>query len=156
MSDTTPLVERYISMWNETDPRRRRALVAETMSEDARYLDPLMSGEGIDGIDRMIAGAQEQFPGHTFRLHSLPDAHHDRIRFSWSLAPEAGAAVAIGTDFATVAEDGRMGQRDGFSGGRSGGVSGERGVLGGPRRALARRSRPRTAFRSPGRKSSGR
>jgi hypothetical protein len=114
MSNTEALVEDYIAMWNERDPEKRRELVARTVTEDATYLDPLMSGNGINGISAMIAGAQQQFPGHRFRLISGPDAHHDRVRFSWSLAADGGAPVAVGVDFATVAEDGRMRSVTGF------------------------------------------
>ncbi len=114
MSDTDDLVHRYISMWNETDPVRRRELAARTVTDDARYLDPLMAGDGVDGIAEMIAGAQQQFPGHRFALVAGPDAHHDRVRFSWSLTANGGEPVAIGVDFATLAQDGRMGSITGF------------------------------------------
>jgi hypothetical protein len=73
-----------------------------------------MTGEGIDGIDAMIAAAQQQFPGHRFTLASGPDAHHDRVRFAWSLSANGGAPVAVGVDFATVAPDGRLRAVTGF------------------------------------------
>lgn len=114
MSNTDAVVDTYIQMWNETDPQQRRELVAQTVTEDASYLDPVMSGEGIDGISAMIAAAQQQFPDHRFALHSGPDTHHDRVRFSWSLAADGGEPVAIGVDFATIAEDGRMRSITGF------------------------------------------
>jgi SnoaL-like protein len=114
MTDTETLVNEYIEMWNETDPRRRRELVARTVTEDASYLDPLMAGDGIDGISAMIEGAQAQFPGQRFKLISGPDAHHDRVRFTWSLAPDGGEPVAVGVDFATVADDGRLRAITGF------------------------------------------
>jgi hypothetical protein len=114
MPDTETTVSTYIAMWNEPDPQRRRDLVAQVVTDDAHYLDPLMAGEGIDGIAAMIGGAQQQFPGHRFALHSGPDVHHDRVRFSWSLAPDGGKPVAIGTDFVTVDEDGRMRSITGF------------------------------------------
>lgn len=114
MSNTETLVNNYIAMWNATDPQDRRELVAQTLTEDASYVDPIMTGEGTEGISAMIAGAQEQFPGHVFVLHSGPDAHHDRLRFGWSLAPVGGKPVAIGIDFATVADDGRMRSITGF------------------------------------------
>jgi hypothetical protein len=101
-------------MWNETDSPRRRALVAQTVTEHATYVDPLMAGEGIDGIDAMIAGAQQQFPGHTFTLTSGPDTHHSHIRFAWSLASEGHKPIAYGTDFATIADDGRLHDVTGF------------------------------------------
>jgi hypothetical protein len=114
MSDTSQIVDSYISMWNETDADQRRELVARTVTEDASYLDPVMSGDGIDGIAAMIGGAQQQFPGHRFTLVSGPDAHHDRLRFSWSLAANGSTPAAVGVDFVTVAHDGRMRSITGF------------------------------------------
>jgi SnoaL-like protein len=107
------VVDTYIASWNEGDETRRRALVAEAFADDARYLDPLMSGEGTDGITAMIGAAQQQFPGHRFELAGAPDAHHDRVRFTWQLHGENGP-VATGIDFATVAEDGRLQDVTGF------------------------------------------
>lgn len=114
MSSNETLVADYIAMWNETDPEKRRQLVARTVTEDATYLDPVMSADGIDGISMMIAGAQQQFPGHSVKLLGKPDAHHDLLRFSWSLAADGGAPVATGVDVVKVAEDGRMQSITGF------------------------------------------
>jgi ketosteroid isomerase-like protein len=103
------LVDTYINAWNEAVPERRRALVAQAFTDDATYRDPMMSGAGADAIDTMIAAAQQQFPGHRFVLAGEPDAHHDQVRFVWHLEPAAGGdVVAIGHDFATIADDGRL------------------------------------------------
>jgi hypothetical protein len=115
MKEIASVVEDYIAAWNETDADRRRALVAETFSDDASYLDPLMSGEGTNGIDAMIAGAQAAYPGHRFELAGAPNEHHDRVRFAWQLlGPNGGGAVAAGLDFAEVAADGRLRSVTGF------------------------------------------
>ena len=117
MSDITTIVNDYIAGWNEGDAGRRRALVAQAYTEDARYVDPMMSGEGHDGIAAMIGGAREQFPGHRFVLADGPDAHHNRVRFTWHLVAEGGdgaAPAAIGVDFARVAGDGRLAEVTGF------------------------------------------
>jgi hypothetical protein len=111
--DITDTVDRYIAIWNEGDAGRRRALIAQTWTDDASYVDPLMTGEGPDGIDAMIAGAQQQFPGHRFRLVAGPDVHHDRVRFAWELRGADGP-VAAGVDFAVVADDGRLRAVTGF------------------------------------------
>jgi hypothetical protein len=109
----TNIITSYIAAWNETDAERRRALVAETFSEDARYVDPLMSGAGQDGITAMIGTAQSQFPGHRFELSFGPDAHNDVVRFAWTLHGADGP-VANGVDFGTLAEDGRLRNVTGF------------------------------------------
>jgi len=115
MTDTTTVVRRYIAMWNETSPEDRRAIIAETWADDATYLDPMMSGDGPEGINAMVAAAQKQFPGHQFELTSGPDVHHDRVRFAWRMVPDAGGApVAAGVDFARLAGDGRLRDVTGF------------------------------------------
>jgi SnoaL-like domain len=115
MKDVKTVVDGYIAMWNETDPDRRRAIISETWTEDANYLDPLMSGEGPDGLHAMVGAVQERFPGHRFELSSGPDAHNDRVRFAWELYGEdANAPVAAGVDFGTLAEDGRLRSVTGF------------------------------------------
>src|SRR3954466_15020109 len=115
MSNVTALVDTYIALWNETDPARPRSLVEQTFTPDGRYLDPLMEGQGIDGIDAMVAAAQAQFPGTRFELHAGPDAHNDRVRFSWQLQAAAGGdALATGHDYGVLAGDGRFASVTGF------------------------------------------
>jgi SnoaL-like protein len=105
MSDYAAVIDRYFAVWNETDAGRRRDLIAQTWTEDAAYIDPLVEGVGHAGIDAMVGGVQAQFPGHTFRLTSAIDGHHDRVRFVWELAPEHGAALVKGTDFGVLVGD---------------------------------------------------
>lgn len=114
MSNLTDLIDRYIAMWNETDGERRRALIARTWTEGASYVDPAMQGDGHAGIDAMVRAVQERFPGHRFRRTSDVDAHHDRVRFSWELAPEGGPPFVSGTDFGIVAGDARLHAITGF------------------------------------------
>ena len=115
MADVATVVDTYLAAFNETDPARRRALIDRTWTDDATYLDPLMSGEGADGIDAMIAGVQQQYAGYRFELAQGPDAHNDRVRFTWHLhGPDGNGPVAVGVDFGTLAEDGRLRSITGF------------------------------------------
>jgi SnoaL-like domain len=102
VSSVTQLIDRYIAMWNETDGKRRRDLIAQVWSEDATYVDPVLQGDGHVGIDAMVQAVHQRFPGHRFRRTSDVDTHHDRVRFDWQLAPEGGAAVVEGVDFGVV------------------------------------------------------
>ncbi|HJU31274.1 MAG TPA: nuclear transport factor 2 family protein [Hyphomicrobiaceae bacterium] len=103
MSKLNELADRYIAMWNETDAARRRDLIAAVWTPDGTYADPVVQGDGHAGIDAMVKAVQERFPGHRFARTSDVDAHHDRIRFRWTLAPAHGAAIVEGVDFGTVA-----------------------------------------------------
>lgn len=114
MTDHKDLLDRYLAIWNETDSPRRRALIARTWTEDATYVDPLMRGDGHDGIDAMVAGVQAQFPGFVFQPLGAPDGHSDRMRFRWTLGPKDGATIVDGADFAVIASDGRFASVSGF------------------------------------------
>lgn len=114
MSDPTALADRYIAAWNETDAGRRQALVAAAWTEDAQYRDPKLAGDGQAGIHAMIGQVHATFPGHRFHRTGPVDAHGDRLRFAWALAPEGGPPLVCGTDFAVVAADGRLASVTGF------------------------------------------
>lgn len=115
MTDVNPVIDRYIAIWNETDPARRHDLIARTWTEDASYLDPLLTGDGPDGIDAMVRGVQERFPGHRFRRTGEIDMHHDRVRFAWELVAASGESPLLaGVDFGVIATDGRLRTITGF------------------------------------------
>jgi hypothetical protein len=113
-SAASSIAERYLAVWNERDAATRRAQVAQLFAPDASYADPMMKSRGIDGIDAMIRAAQQQFPGHRFSLHGVPDGHNDVVRFSWTLALEGSVPLANGTDVAWIDADGRLRQVTGF------------------------------------------
>jgi hypothetical protein len=116
MSDVNEIVVRYLAVWNERDPKRRHELVARTWTEDGSYIDRVREGVGHDRIDRMIATAQEHFPGYRLGLASGVEAHHDYVRFSWTAGGTPDAPLYLkGTDFAVIAGDGRLKSVIGFT-----------------------------------------
>jgi SnoaL-like domain len=115
MTDVQAVVDRYIAIWNQTNPDQRRDLIARTWTEDASYIDPLVVAEGPEAIDSTIASVQSQFPGFAFRLAGPVDAHHNLARFTWELALNgAEEAVVVGFDVAILAHDGRLQEVHGF------------------------------------------
>ena len=114
MDHAQTLAHQYLAAWNERNEAERRAQVARLFALDAAYLDPMMEGSGHDGIDAMIAAAQQHFPGHRFALAGTPDAHHSVLRFAWTLHAPDGAEVVRGMDVATLADDGRLASVTGF------------------------------------------
>jgi SnoaL-like protein len=111
--NASAIASRYIDLWNEKTPNRRRDMLAANWASDARYVDPLMSSAGHDGIDAMIAGVQQRFPEFRFMLIGTPNGYGDHIRFSWGLGPVGVDSPIKGTDFAVV-RDGRIQSITGF------------------------------------------
>lgn len=114
MHNAHAIAHHYLAAWNEREPAARRARVAAVFAPDASYLDPLMQGAGIDGIDAMIGAAQQQFATHHFALRGTPDGHNDVVRFGWTLHAADGKPVAHGLDIASVTLDGRLADVTGF------------------------------------------
>jgi SnoaL-like protein len=113
MTDATKIARRYIELWNERAASRRRELLSQDWTADACYVDPLMSGDGVDGVDALIAGVQQRFPDFTFKLLGEPNGFGDHLRFSWGLGPDGTDSPIKGTDFA-VLKDGRIRSITGF------------------------------------------
>ena len=112
MTDVNTIASRYIDLWNERTPSRRREMLATNWTSDARYIDPLMSGDGLDGVDALIAGVQQRFPDFRFQLIGQPNGYGDHVRFSWGLGPEGADSPIKGTDFAVVRMDGSAASPD--------------------------------------------
>lgn len=111
--DARKTAERYITLWNETDATRRRALLESSWTPDARYVDPLAQVQGHAAISELVGGVQQRFPGWRFRLLGNPDAHGSHLRFTWGLGPSEAEDLIVGTDFAELAE-GRLRSVTGF------------------------------------------
>ena len=115
MTNVNETVVSYLAAWNERDPKRRREFVAAAWTEEGSYIDAHRHGHGHNAIDAMLAATQAQFPNYRLSLVSGIDAHNNFVRFSWAAGGTAEAPLYIGgTDFATLAPDGRMKTVAGF------------------------------------------
>ena len=113
MTDPATIARRYIELWNERAADRRRELLSQNWTVDASYVDPLMKGDGQDGIDALISGVQQRFPDFKFTLIGEPNGYGNHVRFSWGLGPDGVDGPIKGTDFA-VLKDGRIRSITGF------------------------------------------
>ena len=104
MTDIDNIARSYIDLWNERTPSRRWEMLSINWTADAHYSDPLMIGEGYDGVDALIAGVQQRFPDFRFKLIGAPNGFGDHLRFSWGLGPDGVDSPIKGTDFAVLKE----------------------------------------------------
>ena len=105
MLDLDALADRYIEAWNERDETRRRDLIGKLWAEDAAFRDPIMQGDGLAGIDAVIAGVQTRFPEFRFKQIGKADGFGEFVRLSWGLGPATGDAPIKGTDIVHVEND---------------------------------------------------
>jgi hypothetical protein len=114
IADPKTIAEEYIALWNEDDAGRRRRMIADGWSTEARYVDPLMAGDGPEGVASMIDAVRDRFPGHGFVLEGVADGHGPFVRFSWTLGGPDGSRVISGTDMVRLDREGRIAEVVGF------------------------------------------
>ena len=113
MTDLNKIAENYIAAWNETDADRRKARLEAAFTDDVSYRDPIMQGDGHDGVAALIDGVQQRFTGVPLHAQGQPDGFENHIRFSWEFGPEGAPSVIEGTDVGVI-EDGRLSKVTGF------------------------------------------
>jgi hypothetical protein len=109
--ETEALVERYVAFWNEGDPARRRARLAELWAPDARFVSESARREGHAGIEAEAQATYEACgaKGMVFSATKQTAGHHDVVRTSWEMRPAGGGEVAAsGFAVLVLAEDGRI------------------------------------------------
>ncbi|ABW15118.1 conserved hypothetical protein [Parafrankia sp. EAN1pec] len=110
MSRIEKIADRYLAVWNEADPGRRRKEVGEIWAEDGLYANTSNEFLGHDGIEAAVREAHEEFvaAGFTFRLKAVAE-NHDAARIGWEMVPSGGGdPVAAGTQYLVFAADDRI------------------------------------------------
>jgi len=115
VTEFSSLVDRYLLVWNETDPQARAAAAADVFADDVSYVDPLMAVTGRSALVDAIGAVHGQFPGFAFRPAGAVDGHHEQVRFGWELGPQdAPDAPVAGFDVAVLDPSGRIRAVHGF------------------------------------------
>ena len=112
MSDVNDLVERYVAVWNEPDPERRRRAISGLWTEDGAHFTPSLEARGYAALEARVTGAHDKWVrtgGFVFRPTPRIDGHHGTVRFGWEMIPAGGGDVAAaGSDFLILGDDGRI------------------------------------------------
>ena len=111
-TDTMNLVARYIAVWNEPHPTRRRERVADLWGEAGRSLQRVLDPSGIDAITARVTSSYDKWVagrGFEFRLVGEPQAHHDAVLCNWTMGPRGGSdVVSLGLSFLLLDAHGRL------------------------------------------------
>jgi hypothetical protein len=125
--DRLELVDRYVAVWNEPDPDRRRQAVATIWTEDAAHLlEPprevreaaaalrtvaVFQARGHAELEARVGRAYEEFVANgelSFRPGDGGVRVADAVKFRWEMISVDGAVVAGGTELVLLAADGRI------------------------------------------------
>lgn len=97
------VAERYVAVWNEADPHRRRAQIEALWTPDGAHISPSYEVRGYPKLEERVNNAHDRWvasEGFVFRLRDEPAAHHSVIKLRWEMIPSSGGvAESLGVDF---------------------------------------------------------
>jgi hypothetical protein len=132
MTNTQALAEKYMGLWNEPDPERRRRTIAELWTEDGMHilqppqeireiaaqpgigLTAILEARGYEEIEARATSAYDHWVGSegmSFRGRDDADRLGDVVKFHWEAVAKDGELFAVGLMVLMLAADGRI-ERD--------------------------------------------
>jgi hypothetical protein len=126
------LADKYLALWNEPDPDRRRRTIAELWTEHGRHilqppqeiraiaaqpglgLTAILQARGHDEIEARVASAHQHWVGSeglSFRGRDDAERLADVVKFHWEAVAKNGEVIAAGLNLLVLAADGRI-ERD--------------------------------------------
>jgi hypothetical protein len=132
MTDTRAFAEQYTALWNEPDADRRRTMIAQLWTRDARHiLQPpqeiraiaaspgiattaILEARGHDQIEARATSVYEHWVGSeglSFRGRDDVERLGDVVKFGWEAVAANGQTAAGGLNVLILAPDGRI-ERD--------------------------------------------
>ena len=105
-------VNRYVGMWHEPDPIRRREIVEGLFAEDAEDYTRRFTARGLEEIYARVTRAHQEWvagKSYVFKPAGNTDEHNRVVKFFWLMLPKDGGPVASrGLDIFVLREDGRI------------------------------------------------
>jgi len=129
MFEIKTFIDRWVSHWNEPDPRTRAELVRELWADEAvnivetpeairdaahavGFPTPELRATGYDELETRVAHAYESFVGtgeHTFRSQGNASRLENIVKSNWEMVSTAdGSVAAVGLDVFVLDDDDRI------------------------------------------------
>ncbi|MGH6856413.1 MAG: hypothetical protein ACRECP_01910 [Methylocella sp.] len=111
MRTVEQLGELYTAVWNETDPQKRREMIADLWTAEGRHYVGAREVQGYEALEQRIIGSHEKNVrdgGYQFKVTTVR-ALQDAVTVDWDMVRPAGSeAVAAGRDVLIVDADRRI------------------------------------------------
>ncbi|MFJ8435372.1 hypothetical protein ACIQ9P_29155 [Kitasatospora sp. NPDC094019] len=123
------IADRYVALWNQPDPERRRRAIEELWAADGVHLlqppadlreraaelgftETVLEARGHDALERRVTRAYEEFVGggeYAFRGHGEAVRVGDAVRLTWVMVrPGEDEVLGGGVDLLVLDRDGRI------------------------------------------------
>jgi hypothetical protein len=103
----------YQDAWADVSDAERQRLLLHFVDDECTFESPAGEGRGLAELTTHIEAFQAQYPGATFRTHTMI-AHHGQALAEWMMHDKDGAAFLPGKSYARFGNDGRLIQLVGF------------------------------------------
>jgi hypothetical protein len=128
MPFATELSDRYVALWNEGDPDRRRAMVAELWAPDGEHvlvppqeardlaagmkMASVFEARGHRELEVRVTDAYERFVAsgeYGFRRRDDAERLRDVVKFRWEMvSTQDGSVAGVGLEFLVIDAEGRI------------------------------------------------
>ena len=128
MSFANELGDRYVAVWNERDPERRREMVAELWAPDGEHLlvppqevretaagmrmSSLFEVRGHRALELRVTDAYERFIAsgdYAFRRRDDAERLRDVVKFRWEMvSTHDGSVAGLGLEFLIIDAEGHI------------------------------------------------
>ena len=129
INEAERLADRYLALWNEADPERRRRMIAELWSEDgSQVLQPplemreiaasaglgmaaVLEARGHGELEARATTSYDQWVGSAgLSFERRDDVYRlcDVVKFHWEARSADGEVMAVGLVFIVLGSDGRI------------------------------------------------
>ncbi len=112
MSHAEDLAQRYIHIWNETDPAGRRAQIAGLWIENGTHYVRTREVRGHAELETRVSTSHQTNVAerhYRFELAGGVEQLRDMVKFNWRMVPDGGGAIAAtGLIVLLLADDGRI------------------------------------------------
>ena len=103
---STLLTRNLHDVFDENDPARQRAAIAEIFTEDCVFYEPRGVHRGRDEIDRVAGAIKATHPDFRYQPIAGPEELGNCGRIQWVSGPPGEAPAYAGTDFIIVRDAG--------------------------------------------------
>ena len=103
------LADRYVAVWNETDPATRRDMIAALFAADGVHYVGTREARGHAALESRIVGSYEKNVrdrGNRFRAVPNAQALRDAVTFNWEMVAPDGRVLAVGLELILRGEHG--------------------------------------------------